>query len=134
MIFFTNEKIFSKSDIVNLFKSADWESADYPEKLFNAVSHSETVISAWDDKNLIGIMTAVSDGDMNVFFPYLLINEDYRGNHIGRTIVSMMLKRYKSYYRKVLVCDRDKAGFYEKNSFVCEKNQRPMMIIDKNIM
>lgn len=134
MIFFTNEKNFSKSDVVNLFKSAEWESADYPEKLFNAVSHSETVISAWDDKKLIGIMTAVSDGDMNVFFPYLLINEDYRGKHIGRTIVSMMLKRYRNYYRKVLVCDRDKAGFYEKSGFKSEKNQCPMMITNKNIM
>ncbi len=131
MIFYTNERNFSKNQIYKLFKSADWESADYPEKLFNAVSHSETVISAWDDEKFIGIMTAVSDGDMNVFFPYLLIDKAYRGQGVGRTIVSIMLRRYSSFYRKVLVCDIEKTGFYEKNGFVCEVNQRPMMKIDK---
>lgn len=131
MIFYTSEKNFSKNQIYKLFKSADWESADYPDKLFNAVVHSETVISAWDNENLVGIMTAVSDGDMNVFFPYLLINEVYRAQGIGKTIVSMMMKRYRNYYRKVLVCDKEKSGFYEKNGFICEVSQRPMIKIDK---
>ncbi len=133
MIFYTIERNFSKNQIYQLFKSENWESADYPDKLFNAVSHSETVLSAWDNEKLIGIMTAVSDGDMNVFFPYLIIDAEYRGKGIGKIMVSMMKKRYNNYFRKVLVCDAEKMGFYEKCGFHYDKTQRPMMKMNKNI-
>ena len=61
-------KNFSQDEITKLFLSVNWESAGYPEKLLYSVLTSETVLSCRENEKLIGLMTAISDGGMNVFF------------------------------------------------------------------
>ena len=34
---------FNEQEIVSLFKSVGWKSADYPEQLFASITNSETV-------------------------------------------------------------------------------------------
>ena len=88
------------------------------------------MLTAWEGTRLTGMMTAVSDGGMNVFFPYLLLHPDVQGKGIGRELVRQMLARYADTYRKVLVCNADKAAFYEKCGLTTQQDQRPMMRID----
>lgn len=45
---YTEEKRFTVEQVEALFKSVGWESAQWPERLFKALQHSDTVISAWD--------------------------------------------------------------------------------------
>lgn len=116
--------------LVELFSAVKWESAQYPAQLSAAIGTSETVLTAWEGDRLCGLMTAISDGEMNVFFPYLLLRPDTQGKGVGRTLVTQMLARYQTCYRKVLVCSADKAGFYEKCGLTCMTDQRPMMRID----
>lgn len=44
---YTEEKRFTVEQVEALFKSVGWESAQWPERLFKALQHSDTVISAW---------------------------------------------------------------------------------------
>ena len=43
---YTEEKRFTVEQVEALFKSVGWESAQWPERLFKALQHSDTVISA----------------------------------------------------------------------------------------
>ncbi|TCE90898.1 acetyltransferase [Bifidobacterium longum subsp. longum] len=43
---YTEEKRFTVERVEALFKSVGWESAQWPERLFKALQHSDTVISA----------------------------------------------------------------------------------------
>lgn len=91
----------------------EWESANYPEKLFKSLKNSETVITLYDENNLIGLMSAISDGGMNVYFPYLLIDPEYHGKGLGKITVEKMLEKYGGFYRKILVCSNEKYRFIQ---------------------
>lgn len=47
-ITFSKTKDIDKEQLCDLFRSVDWESANYPDKLYLAIKGSHTVISAWD--------------------------------------------------------------------------------------
>lgn len=47
-ITYTFEKKFSKDDTNRLFKSINWFSANFPERLHKALLNSQTVVTAWD--------------------------------------------------------------------------------------
>ena len=54
---YTEEKRFTVEQVEAVFKSVGWESAQWPERLFKALQHSDTVISAWDGGHLVGLVT-----------------------------------------------------------------------------
>ena len=128
MIIYRDDKCFTARQAEELFLSVDWESGKYPEKLYNALLHSETVISANSpDVPLAGLMTAVSDGGMNVYFPYLLVHPQMQHREIGRTLVKLMLSRYRTCYRKILVCPDRKIPFYRSVGLDKAEEQTAMM-------
>lgn len=120
----------SNAEITALFHAVGWESAQYPTQLCRAIGNSEAVLTAWENDSLAGMMTAISDGGMNVFFPYLLLDPAFQGKGVGRALAQRMLAHYHGTYRKILVCNADKAPFYEKCGFTCVDDQRPMLRID----
>ena len=110
---YTFEKMPAAEQIQQLFVAVNWESAQYPQALVHGIANAQSLLTVWDDTQLAGLMTAISDGSMNVFFPYLLIDPKYQGAGIGREMVCRMLGKYAPIYRKILVCDGIIAGFYE---------------------
>ena len=111
-------KEFDANHLRELFLSVEWTSGKYPEKLQAAMRNSHSVISAWDGDKLVGLMNCLSDGGMTAYFHYLLVRPEYQGKGIGRTLVQMMLEKYASFLRKVLIADNEQAGFYEKCGFI----------------
>lgn len=110
-------KFFSQKDLQELFVSVNWQSGNYPLRLKKAMRKSDTVISAWDGKKLVGLISAISDGQMTVYYPYLLVHPDYQGKNIGRTLLTAVMKKYAGIYRQVLNCDESKYEFYHKFGF-----------------
>ena len=45
-IHFTEEKRFTQDQVQQLFLSVHWISGQYPQRLYNALMHSSTVITA----------------------------------------------------------------------------------------
>ncbi|NLP26115.1 MAG: GNAT family N-acetyltransferase [Clostridiales bacterium] len=129
MIIYKLGKKFNKDQITQLFVSVNWDSAKYPDKLYNGIISSETIISAWHSDNLVGLMTAISDTEMNVFFPYLLVHPSHQKRGIGGMIVKYMLEQYEGIIRKILICSNKNVAFYEKYGFVKKNEEQPMMII-----
>ena len=60
-IHFTEEKRFTQDQVQQLFLSVHWISGQYPQRLYNALIHSSTVITAWDDERLVGLARVLDD-------------------------------------------------------------------------
>lgn len=116
------------SQLQSLFASVQWDSANYPEKLCQAIRNSHKVITAWDGDTLVGLMNALSDGVMTAYFHYLLVRPEYHKMNIGRSLVKMMLEEYAEYARKVLIAYAQEAEFYKQCGFEVGEGKIPMFV------
>lgn len=127
-ITFSEQKDFDTRQLQELFLSVGWSSGDYPDDLALAMRNSHSVVSAWDDDRLVGLMNALDDGSMTAYFHYLLVRPEYQAQGVGRQLVSTMLQQYESYARKVLVAYDEQVGFYEKCGFTIAGGKTPMFV------
>lgn len=119
---------FSEKDLQDLFLSVKWSSGSYPGKLVVAMRNFKTVFSAWDGQRLAGMVCAMDDGIMNAYVHYLLVNPDYHGQTIGRTLLQMIKDHYKDYLRVAVIAYDSEMHFYEQCGFVKSADASPMFI------
>lgn len=118
MITYTEEKKFDNKSVVDLFSSVGWVSAQYPTRLYKALMHSSTVITAWDGDRLIGLVRVLDDSELVAYMHYVLVHPDYYGQGIAGTMVEMVKEKYKDYlYIELMPEERKNAAFYEKHGF-----------------
>lgn len=65
-------------------------------------------------KQILGFITALSDGVLSAYISLLEVLPDYRGLGIGRELTRRMLEELKGLYMVDLVCDPAVAPFYEQ--------------------
>jgi len=119
-------------DILELYKANEWSSVNKPDQLYNGLLNSETLITAWDNKKLVGLGKAISDGYLTVYYPHLLILPDYQGKGIGKMIFDKMQEKYRDFHMQMLTADGKAIDFYKKNGFVRAGNTEPMWIYSGN--
>ena len=119
---------FTEKELEKLFLSVDWSSGHYPDKLAVAMENFKTVYSAWDNDKLVGLICAMDDGIMNAYVHYLLVNPDYHGQKIGRTLVDMVKRHYEDYLRIAVIAYDNEAHFYENCGFEKSSDASPMFI------
>lgn len=119
---------FDQTVLQDLFLSVGWSSGHFPEKLVRAMRGFETVISAWDDDRLVGMICAMDDGVMTAYIHYLLVRPEYQGAGVGRALVERVKEIYADYLRIVLVAYDEELGFYESCGFAKAKDASPMFI------
>lgn len=110
-------KEFGEREVSDLFLAVEWSSGQYPEQVRLAIRGSDSVYSAWIDGKLVGIMNAISDGVMTVYFHYLAVHPSVQGQGIGSRLVEGMLVRYDGFLRKMLVSYNEEIGFYQRFGF-----------------
>lgn len=125
---YKNTHDFTKEQLEELFLSVEWSSGHFPEKLVVAMKNFKTVFSAWDGEKLVGMVCAMDDGIMNAYVHYLLVNPEYHGQTIGRTLVGMMKEHYADYLRIAVIAYDDELKFYENCGFVKSNDASPMFI------
>ena len=74
MITYTTEKNFTQDEVVHLFKSVGWISAEYPSRLYKALMNSGTVVTARADGKLAGLARAIDDTELVAFLHYVLVD------------------------------------------------------------
>ncbi len=90
--------------------------------------NSDMVISAWDGEKLIGLINALSDGVMNVYFHYLLVRAEYQSKGVGKQLISSILERRKHFTRKAVIAYDVEAAFYERCGFERGEGKVPLFI------
>lgn len=114
------EKDIDKNQLVKLFQSVGWKTAEYPNKLYHAIQNSEYVMTVWKNENLVGLISAITDGYINVFITYLLVKPEYQKRGLGKIMMEDFLKKFNGFGRRILTTELDKEEFYKKFGFEIE--------------
>jgi len=125
-------KEISKRAILELYQSVNWSSARKPDKLYQALLHSHTLLSAWDGDRLIGLGNALSDGFLVAYYAHLVVHPAYQGQGVGRMIVECFKERYGDFHQQVLVADGGSIDFYQKCGFERAGETQSMWIYQGN--
>ena len=120
------KKNLVKEDVVNLYKANKWSAVDKPERLYKGLLNSHSLITAWDNDQLIGLGNAISDGYLMVYFPHLLVLPEYQNKGVGKAIMNQMEEIYKGFHMQMLTADEKSISFYKKIGFNKAGNTLPM--------
>lgn len=93
---------------------AGWPNPPTPETHLKLLHGSDHVILARDGDQVIGYITAISDGVLAAYIPHLEVLPAYRGQGIGSELVRQMLDKLRHLYMIDLMCDTDVQPFYER--------------------
>lgn len=115
-ILYSDKKEIDKNELANLIKSVGWNSYKYPESSQKAIMNSNTVFSAWDNNNLVGLISVIDD-TMHAYVTYLMINPKYQNEGIGSVLLQKVCRKYYDF--KIELRTLDAAPFYIKHGFKC---------------
>tara|TARA_R110000868_G_scaffold242548_1_gene498068 strand:+ start:37177 stop:37596 length:420 start_codon:yes stop_codon:yes gene_type:complete len=75
---------------------------------------SYKVVLALDGEKLVGFITAISDGVLSAYIPFLEVLPQYQSQGIGAELVKRMQGQLSHLYMVDLLCDQELVGYYEK--------------------
>lgn len=114
------EKDIDENQLVNLFQSVGWKTAEYPNRLQKAIKNSDYIMTIWQKEELIGLISAITDGYINVFITYLLVKPKYQKRGLGKKMMNDFLEKFDGFGRRILTTESDKEGYYQKFGFNIE--------------
>lgn len=127
---FTEEKVFTREQVQQLFLSVNWMSGQYPDKLYQALMHSSTVLTAWDGDKLIGLVSVLDDTAMLAVLHYVLVDPAYHGRGIAGKMIEMVKEKYKEFlYIEGMPEESKNAPFYQKHGFHIMEDGVAMQIV-----
>ncbi|MFJ7933954.1 GNAT family N-acetyltransferase [Sporosarcina sp. NPDC096371] len=94
----------------------DWPNPPNPETHLKLLKNSSKVIIAVERKSnqVVGFITAISDGVLSAYIPLLEVLPEYKNKGIGKELVQRMLKELDDIYMIDLCCDDDLVPYYDK--------------------
>ncbi|WP_191275773.1 GNAT family N-acetyltransferase [Neobacillus kokaensis] len=94
----------------------DWINPPNPETHLKLLKNSYKVVIAFDESRnqVVGFISAISDGVLSVYIPLLEVLPEYKNAGIGKELVNKMLKQLNNIYMIDLCCDDDLVPYYEK--------------------
>ncbi len=125
---YRDEVELPRDQVINLYSQCGWSSADKPDALLLALSNSQTVVSAWHQKSLIGLGNAISDKALVVYYSHLLVLPSYQNMGVGREIMKRLQSHYIDFHQQILLAIDSAAPFYEKLGFKYSHGVRAMWI------
>ena len=133
MLKYTEEKIFTKEQVQELFLSVNWVSGNYPERLYKALINSSTVLTVWDDERLVGLIRVLDDTEMLAQIHYVLVHPDYQGKGIAGKMIERIKEKYKNFfYIEAMPEDKNNVPFYQKHGFALMENGAAIQICSPN--
>jgi ribosomal protein S18 acetylase RimI-like enzyme len=94
----------------------DWPNPPSPETHLRLLRGSDLVELAIDSEHqqVVGYITAITDGVLCAYIPMLEVLPDYQGRGIGSELPRRVLERLSHLYIIDLLCDADLQGFYAR--------------------
>lgn len=114
MIYTTSIKDITINQLNGFF--VGWPNPPSAEVHLKLLKNSSHVILAVDDESqqVVGFITAISDGVLSAYIPFLEVLRTYQGQGIGQELVKGMLELLDGIYMIDLMCDEELQGYYEK--------------------
>jgi len=94
-----------------------WKSPPSIEIKEKLIDGSDLIVTARENGNLVGFLTAISDGAMHAFISLVEVLETHQRKGIGSHLMRRAIDHFKGYYDIVLITDPDKALFYKRHGF-----------------
>jgi ribosomal protein S18 acetylase RimI-like enzyme len=94
-----------------------WPRPPAPERRLELLRGSDLVSLAFDGSALVGFVTAISDGVLAAYVPFLEVLPTHQGQGIGTALVRRILGRLDDLYMVDVVCDAALETFYERLRF-----------------
>ncbi len=116
------------SEVIELYRSNGWSSAEKPDQLIPALKNSHTLVTARISDKLVGIGNAISDGHLVVYYPHMLVHPDHQGAGIGRKMMQTMQSVYAGFHQQMLTADGDAVAFYKALGFERAGKTEPMWV------
>ncbi|WP_339149893.1 MULTISPECIES: GNAT family N-acetyltransferase [unclassified Sutcliffiella] len=94
----------------------NWPNPPKLETHLKLLKNSSKVVIGLDDNTdqVIGFITAISDGVLSAYIPLLEVLPEYKNKGIGKELVNRMLKELDDIYMIDLCCDDDLVPYYDK--------------------
>lgn len=128
MITYRTDRSFTEEQLRELFQSVNWLSANYADRLVVAMKNSATVISAWNEDQLIGLINALDDGALTAYIHYLLIRPEYQRQGIGAEMLRLVKEKYEGYLYLLVMAERKEViPFYQKLGFLAQTGVTPLV-------
>ena len=94
---------------------AGWPNPPSPAAHYRILANSAArVLAHTEDGNVVGFITAITDGISCAYIPHLEVLPEYQGRGIGTQLVKEILAKLRQFYMIDLVCDPDLQPFYER--------------------
>ena len=93
-----------------------WPNSPSPESHLKLLSNSDEIVLAVDDEtgNVIGFITAISDGILSAYISLLEVLPAYQGRRVGSELTGRMLEKLCELYMVDLICDVELQPFYAR--------------------
>ncbi len=93
-----------------------WPNPPSPETHLKLLASSDKIVLAVDDEtgNVVGFITAISDGLLSAYIPFLEVLPAHRGRGIGQELTRRMLDKLTGLYMVDLLCDPEWQPFYAR--------------------
>jgi len=94
----------------------DWPNPPSPPTHLKLLENSSKVVIALDEQSnqIVGFITAISDGVLSAYIPFLEVLPAYKNKGIGSELIKRMLIELHDIYMIDLCCDDDLVPLYEK--------------------
>ncbi|MET3699403.1 acetyltransferase (GNAT) family protein [Bacillus oleivorans] len=93
-----------------------WLNPPNPEIHLKLLKNSDKFVIAIDEQTnkVIGFITAISDGVLSAYIPFLEVLPEYQNKGIGKELVKRILKELENLYMIDLTCDENLQPYYEE--------------------
>lgn len=93
-----------------------WPNPPSPKVHLKLLEKSDFIVLALDEQinQVVGFITAISDGVLSGYIPLLEVLPNYQNKGIGRELVQRMLNQLNHLYMIDIMCDENLQTYYEK--------------------
>ena len=91
-----------------------WPNPPKPAAHLKLLRGSDLTVLAVDGGRVVGFITAITDGVLAAYIPFLEVLPEYQGRGIGGQLVKRMLRKLGKAYMVDLLCDKELQQFYKR--------------------
>ena len=130
MITYLEDKLLNAADVAEVFKKSGIKRPyEDIERVQRMIDNSDIIISAWDDKKMIGLARAITDYSYCCYLSDLAVDKEYQNQGIGKHLVNKLQIILGEEPSLVLLSSPGAIEFYPRIGF--EKTDKAYVIARK---